>query len=68
MSKRANSEGSIRKRADGRWEARATFDGRRKSFFGRTQQEGITQAEGGTEVPAGGPARSRGGADGRAVP
>ncbi len=41
MSKRANSEGSIRNRADGRWEARGTFDGQRKSFFGRTQQEAI---------------------------
>jgi integrase len=38
--KRGNSEGSIRKRADGRWEARVMMpDGKRKSFYGETRQE-----------------------------
>jgi integrase len=38
--KRGNHEGSIRKRADGRWEARVLFDdGERKSFYGKTRQE-----------------------------
>jgi integrase len=41
MSKRrGNSEGTITKRADGRWEARLSLpDGKRKSFYGKTQQE-----------------------------
>lgn len=38
--KRANGEGSIRQKADGRWEARLTLlDGTRKSFMGATRQE-----------------------------
>ncbi len=38
--KRANNEGNIKRRADGRWEARITLsDGRRKSFYGKTRQE-----------------------------
>lgn len=38
--KRGNSEGSIVKRPDGRWEARLTLpDGRRKSFYAKTRQE-----------------------------
>jgi hypothetical protein len=38
--KRGNHEGSIRKRPDGRWEARVMFDdGERKSFYGKTRQE-----------------------------
>ena len=37
---RANGEGNIRQRADGRWEGRISLpDGRRKSLFGKTRQE-----------------------------
>lgn len=40
MSKRANGEGSIFKRSDGRWCATVSVDGgRRKSFYGQTRQE-----------------------------
>jgi integrase len=40
MSKRANGEGSIYKRADGRWCATLSLDqGKRKSFYGATRQE-----------------------------
>jgi integrase len=40
MARRGQNEGSIRHRADGRWEARLTLaDGRRKSVFGKTRQE-----------------------------
>lgn len=42
--KRGNHEGNIRKRADGRWEARVLADnGERKSFYGKTRQE-VTHA------------------------
>lgn len=42
MSKRANSEGSIYKRQDGRWVFSLSLsDGRRKSFYGHSQQEVI---------------------------
>jgi integrase len=38
--KRGNSEGSITKRPDGRWEARITLEGgKRKSFYAKTRQE-----------------------------
>jgi integrase len=38
--RRGNNEGTISKRADGRWEARLTFgDGKRKCFYGKTRQE-----------------------------
>jgi integrase len=38
--KRGNSEGTITKRADGRWEARVSLpDGKRKCFYGQTRQE-----------------------------
>ncbi len=38
--RRGNGEGSIYKRADGRWEARVSLDnGRRKAFYGRTRPE-----------------------------
>jgi integrase len=40
MSKRGNSEGSIYKRADGRWTASVSVGyGRRKSYYGRTREE-----------------------------
>ncbi len=39
-AKRGNNEGNIKRRTDGRWEARITTrDGTRKSFYGRTRQE-----------------------------
>ncbi len=39
-SRRGHNEGTIRKREDGRWEARLSLDdGRRKSFYGKTRQE-----------------------------
>lgn len=38
--RRANQEGTITKRSDGRWEARIMLDdGARKSFYGKTRQE-----------------------------
>ena len=38
--KRGNSEGSIAKRADGRWMARMTLEtGERKTFYAKTRQE-----------------------------
>lgn len=40
MAKRANSEGSIYRRQDGRWCASVTLaDGRRRSFYGKTRAE-----------------------------
>jgi len=40
MTRRANSEGSIYRRKDGRWAASVTLDGgRRKSYYGRTREE-----------------------------
>jgi integrase len=39
-AKRGNNEGNIKRRSDGRWEARITTrDGARKSFYGSTRQE-----------------------------
>jgi hypothetical protein len=38
--RRANNEGSITRRADGRWVARITLaGGRRKCFYAKTRQE-----------------------------
>src|SRR5690242_5707072 len=38
--RRGNNEGTITKRADGRWEARVSLEGgARKSFYGKTRQE-----------------------------
>lgn len=40
MSRRGNNEGTIKRRSDGRWEARLTLpDGKRKSLYGKTRQE-----------------------------
>src|SRR5262245_14000538 len=40
MKRRSNQEGSIRKRPDGRWEARLVLgNGERKSLYGQTRQE-----------------------------
>src|SRR5260221_499916 len=42
--RRGNREGTITRRADGRWEARITLeDGKRKCFYGRTRQEVATR-------------------------
>jgi integrase len=42
--KRGNNEGTIRRRSDGRWEARITLeDGSRKSVYGATRQEAATR-------------------------
>ena len=35
--KRANGEGTLRKRSNGTWEARISIDGKSKSFYGKTQ-------------------------------
>jgi len=39
MAKRANGEGTICKRANGSWEAKITINGKRRSFYGRTQAD-----------------------------
>ena len=41
MAKRANGEGTIRKRSDGRWEARYLnpVDNKQHSVYGKTQKE-----------------------------
>lgn len=40
MTRRGNNEGSIRRRSDGRWEARISVeDGQRRSLFGKTRAE-----------------------------
>lgn len=40
MARRSHGEGTRHKRADGRWEWRVTMpDGRRRSFYGRTERE-----------------------------
>lgn len=47
MKKKANGEGSIRKRPDGVWEGRFYVDGKRKSVYGSTKTEArklLTQA------------------------
>jgi integrase len=44
--KRGNSEGTIRKRPDGRWEARLVLpDGQRKSLYGKTRQDAARQLD-----------------------
>ena len=37
--RRANGEGSIRKRNDGSWEARILINGKSRSIYGRTQSD-----------------------------
>src|SRR5713226_8762245 len=45
MSKRANQEGSVYKRQDGRWVASIVLEnGKRKSVYCKTQQEAIKAA------------------------
>lgn len=39
--KRANQEGNVRQRPNGRWEARIAFDGRSYSFSGGSRQEAV---------------------------
>lgn len=44
IGKRGNNEGSITRRADGRWQARVSLDaGNRKYFYGKTRQEVAAQ-------------------------
>lgn len=44
MSRRASGEGSISRRADGRWASRLTLpDGRRKCLYGKTQREVVSK-------------------------
>lgn len=44
MTRRGNAEGSIYKRADGRWCAAVTLPrGRRKAYYGRTRQEAASK-------------------------
>ena len=44
MPKRPNHDGNIRERKDGRWEARVTTaDGKRRSYFGKTQAEALAK-------------------------
>ena len=44
MGKRANQEGSIYKRKDGRWVASIVLEnGKRKSIYCKTQQEAIKE-------------------------
>ncbi len=38
MGRRGNNEGSIRKRSDGRWEARITIAGKQRSVYGKTRE------------------------------
>ena len=39
MKRNARGSGSVRQRADGKWEARCTIDGKRKSFYGEKQAD-----------------------------
>ena len=45
--RRGNNEGTIRKRSDGRWEARITLEGgNTKCYYGKTRQgKYVTEAE-----------------------
>ena len=44
MRRRANGEGTVFQRKDGRWEASMSMrDGRRKSYFGKTKQEALAK-------------------------
>ncbi len=46
MGKRGNSEGTIRKRPDGRWEGRLILEnGTRKSLYGKTRAEVVRQLD-----------------------
>lgn len=55
MKRRANGEGSIRQRSDGRWECQVVLpDGRRKSLYARTQREVLERRKTELERVAGG--------------
>jgi len=43
MSRRGNNEGTVRKRPDGRWEARFSVDGRQRSTYARTRAEVVNK-------------------------
>ena len=59
MTKRGSGEGSIYRRAtDGRWTASVSVDGKRKTFYGQTQQEARKKLrDHQTALEAGRPAR-----------
>lgn len=46
MKRRANTEGTIKQRADGRWEIQLSLNGVRKSLYGRTQREVLEKRKG----------------------
>lgn len=57
--KRSHGDGTIRKRTDGRWEGRYTFDGKQHSVYGATKKEcsdrlraATAEIDKGTFVPA----------------
>lgn len=43
--RRKPGQGSIRKRANGTWEARITIDRVSRSYYGRTRREAVEQME-----------------------
>jgi len=43
MARRPRKQPNVYQRSDGRWEARATIEGRRKSFYGDTQDEALEE-------------------------
>ena len=43
--KRANGEGSLYQRKDGRWESRLIIDGKRWSYYGKTQTEAMAKRD-----------------------
>lgn len=46
MNRRGNSEGTISKRADGRWEAKLALpNATRRSFYGKTRQEALKKLQ-----------------------
>jgi integrase len=55
MKRRANSEGTIKQRSDGRWEIQLSGeDGARKSIYGRTQREALDRKDAYVKALAGG--------------
>ncbi|MBC7314999.1 MAG: hypothetical protein H5T70_01065, partial [Chloroflexi bacterium] len=45
MPRRANLEGSITQRQDGRWQASLQVDGHRRTVYGKTRQEVVAKLE-----------------------
>jgi integrase len=54
MKRRASTEGNLRHRPDGRWEARLRYDGKRESIYGATQREVLEKAKARKDELAGG--------------